>query len=543
MTSRRRRIPRKRAIAHRRNEAPRYQRDSQQTAQPLPFDTNNVFEIVLPCGMHDEIRKFLFSDSRCERLGVILAGVSKRPRCTQLLGRQFVPVPREEVVHESHGAVEATRRFSQALMQRCAETGLSQTDVHSHPFGPSPDLHFSGIDDRHERELANYVHKHLPGTFYASIVMNQAYTNARVWLPTQTGARPSGIRMIKLAEFPYQVLSLGAKTGRAPVAARRAVDIFDRQIRAFGASGQARMEAASVAVVGAGGLGSILVDGLVRLGFRSISIIDPDLSELTNLNRVVGMRRADAEAKTPKAQVAARMARQINPAAEVKAFVKSVFDPTLLPVLKNAELLVVATDNHASRLFVQRIGLQYLIPVVSVGVNIDVAANGKLEDVSGEYAIALPGASGWCLSCAHAIDSELAAWELASPDERARWVSRGYVQGADEPAPAVRHLNGVTADLALGEIHNLFAPFKKFQSYVFYNQLASELLPVTIERNRSCALCGDRGVLGLGDLEPVPDYLRDQRGALNFPSAPVPEGLCANDMLSDGTSEDTGEAE
>ena len=63
----------------------------------------------------------------------------------------------------------------------------------------------------------------------------------------------------------------------------------------------------------------------------------------------------------------------------------------------------MATDNHATRLYAQRISTQYLIPLVSVGVNIEVEESGDITDISGEYAIALPGQDGWCLACAYRV--------------------------------------------------------------------------------------------------------------------------------------------
>jgi hypothetical protein len=186
----------------------------------------------------------------------------------------------------------------------------------------------------------------------------------------------------------------------------------------------------------------------------------------------------------------------------------SVFARPSVEHLKECDIIVAATDNHATRMFAQRLGAQYLIPVISVGVNIEVGEDGALVDVSGEFAIALPGSAGWCLGCAHVYDPERAAIELADAAEQQRWIRRGYIEGADVKSPAVSHLNGVVANLALAEIHNLLAPFKKFTSYLTYNQLRGELMPYTIERNPMCAMCSDTGLLGLGDLEPIPDYER-----------------------------------
>jgi hypothetical protein len=141
---------------------------------PLP-----QFEIVLPAGMHDAIREFLFRDSSREYMGVILAGVSETGRKVKLLGRRFIPVATNDYEHQSAGGLAVRGEYSQRLLRQCADEGLSQIDVHSHPFGPSPDLWFSGTDNSHERRMAEYIYGKLDGSLYASLVMNQAEVGER----------------------------------------------------------------------------------------------------------------------------------------------------------------------------------------------------------------------------------------------------------------------------------------------------------------------------------------------------------------------------
>ena len=488
------------------------------------------FSIVLSAGIHAAIRDFLFCDPSLEQMGVILAGLSITGNEVKLLGREFIPVEKHEYEYQSPGGLTVCKEFSQELMQRCAAEGLSQIDVHSHPFGPDPNLWFSPVDDTHETVMAEYIYERLPGGLYASMVMNQGYTKARIWLPESDDrtVKPYDIETLVLAEFPFKKIDIAPKQMDSPTRCgghQTSEDgddneAFSRQILAFGVDGQKRMSETNIAVIGAGGLGSMMIEGLARLGFRNITIIDPDIAEMTNLNRVAGMTYSDAINGTRKADIARKNIVAINPQAKPVSLYKSVFELDILDHLKSADICVVATDNHATRLYAQRISTQYLIPLVSVGVNIEVEESGDITDISGEYAIALPGQDGWCLACAYAYDAQIAAWELADAAEQERWVHRGYVQGADVPTPSVTHLNGIIANLALTEIHNLLAPFKKFQSYTTYDCLASEAIPYTIQRSEDCAICGEKALLALGDIEPIPDYLKRQKEPIAIPSSP-----------------------
>ena len=63
----------------------------------------------------------------------------------------------------------------------------------------------------------------------------------------------------------------------------------------FGAAGQHILQASKVAVVGLGGVGSLVAEQLARLGVGNIVLIDPDEIESSNLSRVVGATRVDVE--------------------------------------------------------------------------------------------------------------------------------------------------------------------------------------------------------------------------------------------------------
>jgi tRNA A37 threonylcarbamoyladenosine dehydratase len=75
--------------------------------------------------------------------------------------------------------------------------------------------------------------------------------------------------------------------------ARESDDRFDRQVRLFGPAGQARLRALHVAVVGAGGGGSILVEQLAHLGVVTITAIDFDMVKRHNLSRIMGATMPD----------------------------------------------------------------------------------------------------------------------------------------------------------------------------------------------------------------------------------------------------------
>ena len=145
-----------------------------------------------------------------------------------------------------------------------------------------------------------------------------------------------------------------------------------------------------ISVIGVGGLGSVIAEHLVHMGFQTINLIDPDILEMSNLNRVVGAYYEDAQQKRLKVEVVKRHLISINPQATVRAYSRDIHDQELESVLALSDWMIVATDNHASRLRVQELSITYFVPLLSVGVNITVKGN-KVEDMSGEVITARVG--------------------------------------------------------------------------------------------------------------------------------------------------------
>ena len=102
------------------------------------------------------------------------------------------------------------------------------------------------------------------------------------------------------------------------------MEIYDRQIRVFGEEGQQILHHLAVAIVGGGGIGSLIFILLVRLGVGHIILLDPDVVELSNLNRLAGATLQDAREHRPKVSVLARYAASINPDIKVIPLQRSV---------------------------------------------------------------------------------------------------------------------------------------------------------------------------------------------------------------------------
>jgi adenylyltransferase/sulfurtransferase len=121
-------------------------------------------------------------------------------------------------------------------------------------------------------------------------------------------------------------------------------------LREVGGVGQAKLRAARVLVVGAGGLGSPLVLYLAAAGVGTIGVVDDDVVELSNLQRQIAHGMADLG--QPKAASAANAARAINPAVRVVEHRTRLEPGNALQLIGDYDIVCDGTDNFPTRFLV-----------------------------------------------------------------------------------------------------------------------------------------------------------------------------------------------
>lgn len=120
---------------------------------------------------------------------------------------------------------------------------------------------------------------------------------------------------------------------------------FSRNIGWVTPDEQARLKTRRVAIAGVGGVGGVHLLTLARLGITRFHIADFDAFDIANLNRQAGAFMSTMG--LPKAEVAARMARDINPEAQVEVFGQGVDAGNMAQFLDGADLYVDGLDFFA----------------------------------------------------------------------------------------------------------------------------------------------------------------------------------------------------
>lgn len=459
---------------------------------------------------YEGLNQHLLQSDGMERAAYLFAGPNIGPDHLILGVREVWPVPQEAYARQSAGGIEVKAGYIKRVLSHARETGLSLLETHSHPFSEEG-VAFSHIDLGDEAQKFPYVAAKIPHISHGTMVFGHRSVDAHLCHPRWRTVIP--VERVTVLGVPLATLT--------PTSVRQwlcwernydrtaIVDLdgerYRRQVQAFGPEGQAALGRVHVGLVGLGSVGMLWAQQLAYLGVRHFTLVDPDVVEASNLNRLVGATPRDAERRTRKVRVAARLVRSIAPEAQVQALPVSLLEAQAQRALKGVDVLVGGTDNHSSRLVLNdRLAVQYLIPYIDTGTGIETDGTGQITRAGGWVRLVLPGQ--WCLQCIDGVNREQAALELLSPQEREQARARGYIADADVPAPSVLFLNSTLVSLAVAEFMNLVTGFKAPHTLLLYDLLKQRVLPVSAERRADCPACSPEGLLGWGDLEPFPVY-------------------------------------
>jgi molybdopterin/thiamine biosynthesis adenylyltransferase/rhodanese-related sulfurtransferase len=163
---------------------------------------------------------------------------------------------------------------------------------------------------------------------------------------------------------------------------------YSRHLRLaeVGEEGQRRLRIARVAVVGAGGLGSPVALYLAAAGIGTLTLVDDDEVELSNLQRQI--IHDTPSLGTAKAKSAAARVEALNPDVEVVAHGSRLMADNALELLGGHHLIVDATDDFPTRYLINDVARHLEAPVV----------HGSILRFEGHATVLWPG-RGPCYRC------------------------------------------------------------------------------------------------------------------------------------------------
>jgi molybdopterin/thiamine biosynthesis adenylyltransferase len=275
--------------------------------------------------------------------------------------------------------------------------------------------------------------------------------------------------------------------------------IHTRHTGFFSAAHQAKLATLTVALVGCGGLGSILGEALVRSGFKSLVLIDDDTVSASNLNRWQGALLGDVG--MDKTALLAQRLQRMAQGVSVQAMNCAVFDTSCLPALAGADMIIGGLDNDLARYFLSHVSAQFMVPYFDAGALI--VTQQAAVDFKGRYFAQIPCVTG-CIECKPLtlFDKKAVSYALANASTAAALRHAGYLDTGDAaPAPSAYALNlKVSATLML-EVLNYVTAWRALatvsaESWRTASAQRCDRDNMSEHPVEGCALCGVRTGMG-----------------------------------------------
>jgi molybdopterin/thiamine biosynthesis adenylyltransferase len=157
-------------------------------------------------------------------------------------------------------------------------------------------------------------------------------------------------------------------------------------LKGFGMEAQRRLQRARVVVVGLGGLGSSASIYLTAAGAGNLLLVDPDVVQLSDLNRQI--LYCEGDVGRPKAKSAAESLSRLNPSVSLRGLASALTEENAEDIVGGADVAVDALDSYAARYILNEACVRLGVPMV----------HGAVEGFDGQVTTVIPG-RGPCLRC------------------------------------------------------------------------------------------------------------------------------------------------
>lgn len=423
----------------------------------------------------NQLRDRLFQRTDVETAGLLFGEKIATSSGTIIVVRQALALP------DNAYAIRRIDRLSidpvalNRLTRPARDNNWSIFTIHTHP-GAS-EAWFSSADDAGDARLMPSLCCQITDTPHGSIVaIDNGDAVARVFKSDGTSE-----------EIEIQIIGRTLNMPRRPVLSNE--PWFSRQELALGSKGQAQLRKLRVAVIGLGGIGSIVSLQLAHLGIGELVLIDGDMVEASNISRIACANRADV-GRAYKVDIAARYAESLGFARVEKR--RQFVSPEHEMLLANCDVIVSCVDRQTPRALLNRIAYRYLIPVIDLGTAFRVDEGGTIVGDAGRVVVLGPGRP--CLACWGHLDPHALRIEALSPDERDAEIQLGYIDGANEVQPSVVAFNTFVAGAGVMELMRIATAFAGAQSpplRMAFSFSEGTVRRNTLSRNLKCRICGD----------------------------------------------------
>lgn len=460
--------------------------------------THTDVTLTLTKGQHTYLKNILFPSDGKEAVAIGLCGRRAGLSRHKLLVQEIVDIPLDACTSRSSTSVVWRTDSLAPLLNKAEEEGLSVIKFHSHPDGYAD---FSAQDDQSDSKLFPAIQGWVEGDFpHASVIMlpDDRLFGRFYWKGNQF--EPLALICVVGPDLCFWYGDQQARDMELGFSASHS--------QAFGQGTTEQLRRLSIAVVGCSGTGSVVVEQLTRLGVGRLVLVDDDVIEERNLNRILNAIADHAMCKMNKADMLAEAVQGFGLGTNVQSFPKNLLSPDVVRAVAECDVVFGCMDTLEGRYVLNTIATHYLLPYFDLGVCLDAVPNGQdrghIREICGTVHYLQPGRSSLMSRGLVQMESLRAeGLRRLDPEAYTQEIGDGYIKGVLEHRPAVISVNMYIAALAINDFLARLHPYREEPNddiaSIEFSLCSLEIFPEV--ESEPCPIL--QSTVGLGDTEPL----------------------------------------
>ena len=397
--------------------------------------------LVMTEGRHRELAKYLFPGDGLEAAAVLLCNQGTGIHNQRLVVAELLYLPHEMSVRQRNAVSwPFDEHLPPAKISAIDASAQSIVTVHSHPAGHRE---FSAIDDTNDHRVLATICQWFDDqrAVGSAIMMPDGEIIARTFKEDSSFAAMAAVSVVGHEIRIWRSCKSGLTT-----------QFYGKLAQTFGSGTLAVLNGLRVGVVGCSGTGSIVTELLVRNGVGTLVLVDNDIVEQKNLNRVLNSTVGDAHSRRPKVLAMTDAIGRIDIGTTVEAYEALTDTSEVLRALVDCDVIFGCVDSAFGRYHLECIASAYYIPYFDVGVHLEADGSGAIHAADAVAHYVHPEGSSLLSRGVYTMD-QVTAENLHREDPGRYNAQRevGYLGAVGEEQPAVMSVNMQAACMAFND--------------------------------------------------------------------------------------------
>jgi hypothetical protein len=399
------------------------------------------YELTISGENYAKIKAHLFPGDGNESVLIALCGICVTSSLTRLLVHKLILIPYDKCVRKPD-LVSWKTEIIDKYLDEAVQENLAILKIHCHPTG-YPE--FSIVDDESDKEFFDSIYAWLN---------NKIPHISAIMLPN--GEIFGRVVTIDKKFIPLHKITVVGSDVNYWFSNNTLLELDDfalRNTQVLGGKTTNLLKKLKIGIVGCSGTGSPLIMQLARLGVGELVLIDPDVVDKTNLNRIAGSKLKDAIDKKFKTDVLKEYIDSIGLGTIVHSFNVNLYnDIFVLKELSSCDFLFGCMDSVDGRHLLNQLATFYLIPYLDLGVGLESDGIGGIDEISGAVHYIQPELSSLLSRKAYSSE-ELSAANLLRTDKKEYESQKRlkYIKDVDVLRPAIVSINNMISSTAVND--------------------------------------------------------------------------------------------